>query len=476
MRFYHFLLICLIWLKKFNFIIALLFASGSTNNLISIWNENGLVKTISTSHPTGIYSIEQIKENTIVTGGRDSFQVFNYMNNSMLSNIASSDGDIYFARLINETHFVVADRRELYVYSTENYAQRKSIGSHNDDINGLGIFTISKRLVSSDAGDSLVKIRNIDSGSTIQQININVKNIEVLNNDNLAIARSDSNSITIYNSIYQVIQTLNIGSSVSAMKFLTNTYLACGTTTGLLIIYDTSTWSVIKNQAAHIGTIKAIEELSTNLLATGSSDKSIKIWDISTWNLFRFFNDTAGIQTLKSLIETIVISTTETQTTTRSTETQTTATITETQTTATSTETQTTSTLTQTTATITETQTTATSTETQTTATSTETQTTTTSKFVDSLTTANLPYFEKRIIGRFFLIRPKEYISFVHDSFLITSMVEKNNFKCIEMCSRDLNCRYVVFEIDIKLCKLYKELTEPFIFIFSANSNTYLRL
>ena len=148
MRFYHFLLICLIWLKKFKFIIALckpydnhyilfifsitfffrikkVFASGSTNNLISIWNENGLVKTISTSHPTGIYSIEQIKENTIVTGGKDSFQVFNYINNLMLSNIASSDGDIYFARLINETHFVVADRRELYVYSTENYAQKK---------------------------------------------------------------------------------------------------------------------------------------------------------------------------------------------------------------------------------------------------------------------------------------------------------------------------------------------------------------
>ncbi|CAF1141721.1 unnamed protein product, partial [Brachionus calyciflorus] len=95
------------------------FASSSKNNFINIWNESGLVKTINTTHSDGIFALELIKEDIIVTGGSTSLSIYNYKNSSLLANIPITDGPVSFVRSLNSTHFLVSTKKDLFWYTTD---------------------------------------------------------------------------------------------------------------------------------------------------------------------------------------------------------------------------------------------------------------------------------------------------------------------------------------------------------------------
>ncbi|CAF1022607.1 unnamed protein product, partial [Brachionus calyciflorus] len=316
---------------------------------------------------------------------------------------------------------------------------------HTSSVMGFTVNKLSNTIASSDMNK--VQLYNKDF-VTFKTSSISTNNIVYINNNNLAVAVNGY--INIYDSNLVQIRTLSTGDQVSRMKYLNKSLLVCGAISGKIMFYNTLTWGLPINIDAHPGyQITAIEELSSDLIVTGSKGYKIKLWNIKNFTLVKIF-DTEEIEDLKSLNE-IAFSYEKknnifedfssssgylSYTSTSNGDSERKENITSTST-----------------ATLLEKQ----------------------SSISGSVTDRN--FLTKKVFSNgFYLIKSKIIFSVVHDLCLIASRIEINKLRCFDLCSRDLVCKYVVYEELQKSCKIYRELTIPIAFDNADNSKVFLKL
>jgi len=155
---------------------------------------------------------------------------------------------------------------------------------------------------------SNTKILNAKTGSLIKQLHHEVAEPVAFNQSHyMAVVRGgdilvydtedDFNLvITLNNREGQVDETGNVISIYSLAFSEKQSFLVSGNTNGTVKIWDSETWTSVKQFTAHTKDVAYIEFGQNNLVATSSYKGTIKIWNCDTWEL---------VQTLQTLEEEI---------------------------------------------------------------------------------------------------------------------------------------------------------------------------
>jgi len=88
---------------------------------------------------------------------------------------------------------------------------------------------------------------------------------------------------------------------ISSLVFYRNTkqsFLVSGYSNGTLKVWDTETWTSVKQFTAHTKNVADIAFGQNNLVATSSCDGTIKIWNCDTWELVQTLEE-ESVQTLE---------------------------------------------------------------------------------------------------------------------------------------------------------------------------------
>ncbi len=245
-------------------------ASASADKTINVWDSLTWT-SIQTykNHTNSIYSLDQIDNDTIVSGSWDyTIQIWRISTGETL-------------KVINVGVYVYAVR----VISIE----------YKQIVCGTG-----------GTGDNL-QIYNYETGSFIQTLighSSWVYSIEMLSERFMASGGVDKRVIIWDLYSYSIKYTLTGHSfPVNCIKRLSTNKLASGDSNGTIILWDWLTGNNFINLNGHTGSLKynSLDLYDEQTLISGSFDKTVKFWNITNGTLIRSINVDIQIYTLAML-------------------------------------------------------------------------------------------------------------------------------------------------------------------------------
>jgi len=233
--------------------ISNLLASNSQNNLAQLWDtETGLTK-------------------------------YNLSLTSNINSIAFSNNGLFAAVDVNQN---------FNLWNASNGALVRSWTNHTAIINSIAFD--SKNMLASGSYDGTVKIWNISNGALVLDITPGYNATEVAFGLNGELA---STSCTIQYCTGTSIQIRN-GTTGGLIKILTGlsivrtiafdrTNLFANGDSKRIRLWNTTTWTAIRNLTGHTGNVNSISFDKASLIASGSSDQDIRLWNKFTGELVR---------------------------------------------------------------------------------------------------------------------------------------------------------------------------------------------
>jgi WD40 repeat protein len=239
--------------------------SDDISGTVNIWDTKTWtsIQTYS-SHTDLVYSVDQIDNDTMVSGSRDqTIQIWRISTGETL-NIINENAGVYVVR----------------VFSIEN----KQI------VCGLESSTSNLQIYNYSMGDL---IRTLNGHSS------NVNSIEMLSGQFMASGGDDQKLIIWDISSYTIKYTLTgHTSSVICIKRLSSNLIASGDGNGTIIIWNWITGGHIYNLTGHTDKLyfNSLDLYDEQTLISGSWDRTVKFWNITNGELIRSIN--VGIQIL----------------------------------------------------------------------------------------------------------------------------------------------------------------------------------
>ena len=285
------------------------------------YEQNNFCKSLW-GHNSTIYSIIQIDEKTIISGGTSNNAIIWDL---MLNNYFSFNHDAFINCLLklkdgkiasacNDKTIKIWDLNilkfskilkghESAVYTISQLDENKlASGSEDKTVKIWDISTgellhslqghklavwcvipISKHLIASSSGDKTIRIspnNNKKCKNSLIGHEEAVWSILLLNNGNLASASCD-NTIRIWDlNTYKCLQVLKGHDSyVYSIIQLFNGEIASGSNDGTIKIWELSNYKLKKTYSGHEGGVCSIIQLGNGKIASSSKDTSIKIWN-----------------------------------------------------------------------------------------------------------------------------------------------------------------------------------------------------
>jgi len=151
-------------------------------------------------------------------------------------------------------------------------------------------------MLASGSADGTVKVWNISNGALVLDIATGRNNRRIALGSNGMLARTstmDAN-IQIHNSTTgALITNLTDSSWVRAVAFDGTNLFASGGN-NIISLWNTTTWTAIRNLTGHPNAISTIAFDKASLIASGSMDKTIRLWNKFTGALVRILTGHTG--------------------------------------------------------------------------------------------------------------------------------------------------------------------------------------
>ena len=77
---------------------------------------------------------------------------------------------------------------------------------------------------------------------------------------------------------------------ITCLKYLSNGYVASGSSDGTVNIWNPKTWSSIQKYSEHTSYVLNLDQIDNDTMVSGSYDQTIRIWKISTNETLRIIN------------------------------------------------------------------------------------------------------------------------------------------------------------------------------------------
>jgi WD40 repeat protein len=245
-------------------------ASASQDNTVNVWNTLTWTSIRKyTSHIDWVRSLDQIDNDTMVSGSRDqTIRIWKISTGETL-------------KIIKFTVHVIVVR----VFSIEN-----------------------KQIVCGTGGTSNnLQIYNYNTGNWVRtligHLN-NVCSIEMLSDQFMA-SGSDDKSVIIWDLSSNSIKYTLTGHTnwVTCIKILTSNLIASGDWNGKIIVWNWLTGERIFNLIGHTSTLNlnSLDLYDEQTLISGSWDRTVKLWNITNGTLIRSINVDIQISALAML-------------------------------------------------------------------------------------------------------------------------------------------------------------------------------
>jgi len=245
-------------------------ASASQDNTVNIWDTLTWTSVQRyTSHTNTINSVDQIDNDTIVSGSSDTtIRIWKISTGKTL-------------KIINGNAVVILVK----VFSIE---YKQIVCGTTDSTNNLQIY-------------------NYNTGDLIQTLSghsYNVNSIEILSEQLMASGSIDHKAI-IWDLFSNSIKYTLTGhtSSVNCVKRLSSNMIASGDFDGLIIVWNWLTGEQLFKLIGHTNALylNSLDLYDEQTLISGSLDKTVKFWNITNGTLIRSINADIGISALAML-------------------------------------------------------------------------------------------------------------------------------------------------------------------------------
>ena len=191
-----------------------------------------------------------------------------------------------------------------------NYTTQLLINSINTGHAVLSLLLLPNGLLAAGNDDNHIRVYDINSGSRLVDENKhggNVNALELIDSSRFA-SGSEDHKVFIWSTSasspwISYVNDIDTGKFVISLKFIPNTYMACGFSDIYDIkVYSIATRSLSYTLSGHNGPVRALERLNNGDLASGSDDNLIKIWDLTAQSLkYNLVGHTGNVYALKVL-------------------------------------------------------------------------------------------------------------------------------------------------------------------------------
>jgi WD40 repeat protein len=238
-------------------------ASCSHDSTVNIWNPYmGESIRQYTQQSEWVYGLDQIDEDTLVSGSEDkTIHIWQISTGQTLNTINVSDS-VYSVKSLSNGLITCGLNRniKIYEYSTGNLT--RTLKGHSNRVYSLEI--LNERFMVSGSYDTRVIIWDLYS--------------------------------------YSIKYTLSQHKGgVYCIKRLSSNLMASSDSSGLIIIWNWSNGSFVHKLKSHIDSVYSLDVYDDQTLISGSYDKTIKFWNIKNGQLIKTINTDFQIRALAML-------------------------------------------------------------------------------------------------------------------------------------------------------------------------------
>jgi WD40 repeat protein len=214
----------------------------------------------------------------------------------------SLNNSIYSIAFSNNGLFAGVDwSRNFKLWNTSNGALVRSWTNHTGGMRSLAFD--SKNMLASGSSDGTVKVWNISNGALVLDIATGhaIRCVRFGINGVLASASTSDTNIQIHNSTTgALITNLTALGSVYALAFDGTNFFASGggnggSFAGFITLWNTTTWTAIRNLTGHTVNIDSISFDKASLIASSGPDRTIRLWNKFTGELVRILTGHTSI-------------------------------------------------------------------------------------------------------------------------------------------------------------------------------------
>lgn len=241
-------------------------ASSSDDSIINIWYTNtGELFRKYTGHTKATYGIEQIDNDTIVSGSDDfTIQIWKITTLQTIQTINVLKRVFAIKYLSNVNQLICGLKGmsdNLRIYDLNTYSLVQTLNGHSNDVNSIEI--LNEQFIATGSYDTNVIIWNLTSYTSKFSLN--------------------AHSFVVY-----------------CVKRISSNLLASGDAGGVIIIWDWLTGQRVFTLNAHANGLylASLELYDQQTLISGSWDKTIKIWNLQTGSLIDTINTDIQIDAL----------------------------------------------------------------------------------------------------------------------------------------------------------------------------------
>jgi len=195
----------------------------------------------------------------------------------------------------NNGLFAAADNnRNFRLWSTSNGALVQNWTNHTGQI--LSLAFDSNNMLASGSADRTVKVWNISNRALVLDIATGhlIGDVAFGNNGVLASASIVDTNIQIHNSTTGALITNLTALGGSWAIAFDGTNLFAGGGANFIRLWNTTTWTAIRNLTGHQSTVLSVSFDKVSLIASGSLDQTIRLWNKYTGASVRILTGHTG--------------------------------------------------------------------------------------------------------------------------------------------------------------------------------------
>ena len=225
-----------------------MFASGSSDNTIRIWDLNtGQSTKTLTGHTGSVDSLVKLNESTLASGSSDNtIRIWDPNTGQSTKTLTEHTGAVdSLAKLNEETLASGSSDKNIRIWDLTTGLTTKILTGHTEKVSS--ITKLNEHTLASGSRDNNVRIWDLNTGLTTHILTEHTDEV-------LSLAKLNEH-------------TLASGSSDKTIR-----------------IWDLNTGQTTKILTGHTGDVLSLAKLNEHTLASGSSDKTIRIWDLTAFN------------------------------------------------------------------------------------------------------------------------------------------------------------------------------------------------
>ena len=256
---------------------------------------------------TSVRHIKLLSNNNVASSGDMTIKIWDTTTWSLIQTLSGHTNGIYQIDQIDSDTIVSASWDYTYrVWSISTGAQIK-IQTFAYTVFAVKLLKSGLLAVGSAPAPSNLQIFNWTTGNLITTLNGHtnrVNDIEILDSQYIASASWDYNVI-IWDLTGLGSLKFNLSGhtdQVLCLKLLSSTLLASGSKDTTIKIWNWNTGSLVQTFTGHTSWIwKSLDIFSENVLISGSTDSTIKFWNITNGSLIESISSSISIMTLTML-------------------------------------------------------------------------------------------------------------------------------------------------------------------------------